>query len=204
MRCLFLDLASCQPTVAVVAAAEVLSMRTLERALRDDELAGTVEDLLKEAHARYPHLTHVACVSGPGGFTSLRVGVTFANVLSDDLGVPLAAVPLVDVYAARCEDEDAVWVHSTKKAEVFIRSVTDRCITWSWPEPTHTTLQEALDGTPEVLRWCGELIPEHRSAFEARGMREAPLVSLRSALPGLVSRAAYTKGQIAPWYGRHW
>ena len=115
MNCLFFDIASHCATFAVVSENHVLILKEVDAVVRDDELPILVEGVLQEAALSMQDLTHVACVTGPGGFTSLRVAVTYANVLSDQLDIPLAGLTLADLFSARCSDSSAIWIHSTKR-----------------------------------------------------------------------------------------
>lgn len=55
-----------------------------------DKLLGKITGLLSQADAGPADLTGVAIFSGPGSFTSLRIGHTVANTLADSLGIPVA------------------------------------------------------------------------------------------------------------------
>ena len=100
---LFIDLASNHGTLACVAEDRTVALHSIDHRIGDHELIPVLEALLKKAKWQYTDLTHIACVTGPGGFTSLRSGVTLANTLSDQLQIPLCGIHLSDVYAARVE-----------------------------------------------------------------------------------------------------
>ena len=203
MLCLFFDIASHCATFAVVSEDHVLVFKEVDAVVRDDELPVLVEDVLQEAALSLQDLTHVACVVGPGGFTSLRVAVTYANVLSDQLDIPLAGLTLADLFSARCPDGSAVWIHSTKRQEVFVRGVSEESDHWSWPAPAYLSFDEAL-GSMASSVWCGELIEPHRQAVVERGMREAVLEPLTEVLPPFLASLVYAKAPVVPWYGRNW
>lgn len=56
----------------------------------DEALWPALESLLKKAGARLGDLGGVACVTGPGRFTAVRVGVTFAGTLAGARGLETA------------------------------------------------------------------------------------------------------------------
>lgn len=203
MICLFFDIASHRATFAVVSEGTVRALKEVDAVVRDDELPALVEDTLHEAGISFKDLTNIACVAGPGGFTSLRVAVTYANVLADQLEVPVSGVNLSDLYSARCPSEDAVWIHSTKKQEVFVRGVSKESDHWSWPDPVHLSLEEAFESITSSM-WCGELIDDHAQEAVKNGMEEVSVAPLPEVLPSFLDNLKYEKKQLAPWYGRNW
>lgn len=54
-----------------------------------DQLLEKIQQLLHSAKARPGDLTGIIIFSGPGSFTSLRIGHTVANSLADSLGIPV-------------------------------------------------------------------------------------------------------------------
>jgi tRNA threonylcarbamoyladenosine biosynthesis protein TsaB len=53
-----------------------------------DQLLGRLDELLAEQSEHT--LTGIVIFSGPGSFTSLRIGHTVANALADSLNIPIA------------------------------------------------------------------------------------------------------------------
>lgn len=223
MKAFFLDLASNntdehqKACIACVSEQETVVMKTVDHRMSDDQLLPAIEALLQKADWTYQDLTHIACIVGPGGFTSLRMAVSLANVLADQLKIPAAGIHLSDLYQTRmCAEETSdsdvftrmplIWMHSTKKTELFVRTfgIADS----PWTEPTLVPIGDVVTRvgvwhtTP--LRWCGELIPEHRQALAALDLQPAPLTSLTDALPGFLASQKYGKDLLEPWYGRDW
>ena len=64
---------------------EWVSGRTLS-----DKLLAEVQAFLAKSHAEITGLTGIVIFSGPGSFTSLRIGHTVANALADSRGIPVA------------------------------------------------------------------------------------------------------------------
>jgi len=79
------------------------SWRITERPGRnlDARLFPVLEKLLKRAGRTLRDIEGVAVCSGPGRFTSIRVGMTFAGVLAKCLGVPAAAVSRIEASGCR-------------------------------------------------------------------------------------------------------
>lgn len=212
MKCLFLDIASHKGLLACVSENAVVASQEVDHKISDADLIPAVENLLKTASWSYQDLTHVACVTGPGGFTSLRVAVAYANVLADQLNIPLAGIHLSEVYLARNlstlhpitqPPEDVghrvwgvgmYWFHSTKKTELFARG-------GEWKEPTLVSLDQLTQSLPESAQWMGELLPEHQ---EHINREQAKLQNLQDILPDFLSRLSFEKKPLVPWYGRGW
>lgn len=57
-----------------------------------DQLVGRIEVLLKDSSVEFDEIDGIIVHTGPGSFTSLRIGVTVANTLASTLGVPIAGV----------------------------------------------------------------------------------------------------------------
>lgn len=195
MRILFVDIASHDGLIALCTKEGVIALKSIDHRIEDHELIACFESVLKKAKWKSAEITHIACVIGPGGFTSLRTGVAFANALAWSLKIPLAGVHLSDLYAARVSDRrehSFLWLHSTKKNELFVRGF--GTYSKKWPEPAHVLLDEI----PENIYWFGELLPEHiRSSW-----KDMPLESMEQVLPPFLQEQTYTDKSVVPWYGR--
>jgi len=205
MRVLFLDLASHAGTIACVDDSRTVVILPVDHRLQDNQLLPALEETLAKAGWSYGDLTHIACVTGPGGFTSLRSAVALANVLADQLKIPVAGIHVSDVYEARVVSRESyvVWMHSTKKTALFIRTfgIDDS----KWNEPTFITIDELLTTYDSRLtQYAGELIPEHREQLKDLHLEEAPLKPLEEILPIFLSSASYDTKSLVPWYGRGW
>src|SRR3989338_690837 len=139
MNIFFLNLASHQGLLACVGNYRVLSSFAVDHRIDDAALVPHVEAVIHKAGWSYPDLTQIACVVGPGGFTSLRVAVALTNALSHELKIPVCGVHLSDLYRVRFSGPGptsapagatagrsgsgpgALWLHSTKKQELFLR-----------------------------------------------------------------------------------
>ena len=64
-------------------------------------LAPAVEALLSDLEIEKKKLKAVAVALGPGSFTSLRVGLSFAKGLSLGWGIPVIGVPTLDITASQ-------------------------------------------------------------------------------------------------------
>lgn len=174
---------------------------SVDHRITDDQFVPMVEMVLKQAGWTYQDLTHVAVVSGPGGFTSIRVGVASANALAYALSIPIVGIQLSDLYVARLAPKVAdlaqvVWLHSTRKQFVFRRG---------GAQPLADIDLVDVANFPSVLApyqfWTGEILPEHQALLPTQ-LSPAPLHDLHDVLPIFLSRQTYCPAPVLPWYGR--
>lgn len=192
MLTLFLDLGSNKGCMAMISDDQVLVFEEIGNRMSDAALVPLYESLLKKAGRDQKDLVRVACVTGPGGFTSIRCAVSFTNALSFALGIPSAGIHLSDVYRAR---GSGLWMHSTKKIAVFLRTQNDA-------EAKLVEVTELQNHLQDTKEWMGELIPEHLELAQSLGLKEATLKPLEEVLPTLISERRYDKKILEPWYGR--
>lgn len=221
MRTLFLDVASHSGLIAAVSADAVVASRQIDHRINDSELVPAIEGVVKKAGWKWDDLTRIACVCGPGGFTSLRVGVSAANALAWGLKIPSAAIHLSDLYAARAiscqlsavseknisspkslklKANSFIWIHSTKKTALFLRGFGNyRNLA---PEAELMPLEDIIRILPDDAPLIGEIIPEHEEALFKRGLSLAKLRPIEEILPEFLAAQNYSEQTIQPWYGR--
>lgn len=200
MRILFIDLASHNGCIACVSEERTVALHAADHRISDTELLPEIDAALTSAGWPVEKVTHVACVTGPGGFTSLRVGVAAANAFAHALKIPSAGVHLSDLYHARASDGDLLWLHSTKAHELFVRGFGAH--SRQWPEPVCQTTDALAGVLPENCAWAGELIETQRALVEAKHGKESPLESLENILPDFLTKLPYKTELLHPWYGR--
>lgn len=102
-RTLFLDFASGKQLIALVKDDRTIAMQSID-GKSESALIPMIEELVGQpiAKSQLPKaFDRIAAVTGPGGFMSLRVGISLANALSDGLKIPLAGIHLSDLWLAR-------------------------------------------------------------------------------------------------------
>jgi tRNA threonylcarbamoyladenosine biosynthesis protein TsaB len=92
------------PVAAAVCLADAAGTTMTGRAMRAaaaeaDLLPAQVQACLHQAGWRADELDLIACGAGPGGFTSIRVGVALARALALAAGVPVMAVSTFEALA---------------------------------------------------------------------------------------------------------
>jgi len=113
------DTATDVATSALVEGTDVLGERlSLPRTVLAD-----ADALLRTAGRSKSELGGIVVGTGPGSFTSTRIGLAVARGLALSLGVPVAGVSTLDALAAGARDaglEDALPVIDARRREVFV------------------------------------------------------------------------------------
>ena len=113
MLTLAFDTATDVATVALVDDGETIAeRRSVPRRLLED-----VDAVLRQGGAKPSALDRMAVGTGPGSFTSLRMGLSTARALALALEIPVAGVSTLDVLAAGAPD--ALPVIDARRREVF-------------------------------------------------------------------------------------
>ncbi len=86
-----------------------------------DILADTCRFLLESCGVRIEELKRIAVCTGPGSFTGLRVGLSFARTLAQSLKIPLIGVPVFEILARQAAPENV----RAKKIMILIPSIGD-------------------------------------------------------------------------------
>jgi tRNA threonylcarbamoyladenosine biosynthesis protein TsaB len=92
MRVLALDTATFTASVALLEDDRILAEGDARVSTHSEQLLPLVEDVLRRAGLRAADVDALACGSGPGSFTGLRIGLATAKGLCFALGKPLVLV----------------------------------------------------------------------------------------------------------------
>ncbi len=96
-----IDSAAAQCAAALVSGSRTLAARAEPMTKGQAErLAPLVQELLAEAGVAPKDLAAVAVCTGPGNFTGVRIGVSFARGLALSIGRPAVGVPRLQALAA--------------------------------------------------------------------------------------------------------
>jgi len=69
-----------------------------------------IKRLMDSVSMKPADLTHIACASGPGSFTGLRIGAGTAKALAYALDIPIVPVPTLDALAYNVFDAQSITV----------------------------------------------------------------------------------------------
>lgn len=97
---LFINTAqSDRATVGLIQGRAFLIKKTFNSKFRESEkLLPEIDNLLKKTRCQLADLTGLIVVNGPGGFSSLRLGISVANALSYALKIPATGVKLAELF----------------------------------------------------------------------------------------------------------
>jgi tRNA threonylcarbamoyladenosine biosynthesis protein TsaB len=114
MLVLAFDTATDVATSALLDDGRVLGERTSE----PRSLLAAIDGLLRQADVAPADLARLVVGTGPGSFTSIRIGLAVARGLALALDLPVAGVSTLDALAAA--REDAYPVIDARRREVFV------------------------------------------------------------------------------------
>lgn len=122
------------------------------------ELTPTIRRLMRRASAGTVDLSAVFVAKGPGGFSSLRVGMSTAKTLAMGLGIPLVGVGTLDI-------EMSPHLPSDKPVCAIVEAGGGRVYAGWSDRPaealTVVTVPELAERTKELTLFCGETAQEN-------------------------------------------
>lgn len=202
---LAIDTSTARLGIAVFNGTEVLAEYSWTSPNRHTvSLAPAVDEMLRNLEIEKKKLKATAVALGPGSFTSLRVGLSFAKGMSLGLGIPVIGVPTLDITANQqplAETPLCAFLQAGrgKLAAAFYENKRSRWNCTSEIEVyTPETLSEAIT-EPTIL--TGEFDADMRTVFRKNKniKMSAPAASLRRA--GYLAESAWKileKGEFPP------
>lgn len=171
-------------TAALQAGAKVYTARRSGKKPHDETVLPVVEGLLKRAGVSWDDLDAVAAAAGPGRFTGIRIGLSFAAMAGMKLGIPALALSRLEAAAESSSAADVLAALPGWKDEVYSQRF----------RRTKTGLAAVGDAV-----WTApEAWPAFRAAAEARGSAVAYRpVDARDLLP--VARARLAAKDLPPF-----
>ncbi len=120
---LCLETATTNCSVALSIDGKVVAFReeNTNKYSHSEKLHVFIEEVLNEAKLDKNNLDAIAISKGPGSYTGLRIGVSAAKGLCFALGVPLLAVPTLELLAQQVKIEDCFIVPllDARRMEVY-------------------------------------------------------------------------------------
>lgn len=119
MNILAVDATNDELTVAVERDGKVFRTGRRGQNAHDDNLWPAVDAVMKKAKLALKDLDAVVAASGPGRFTGIRIGLSFASALGYALRIPAVAVSRLEAAAERVAGPDIVGILPGWKGEVY-------------------------------------------------------------------------------------
>jgi tRNA threonylcarbamoyladenosine biosynthesis protein TsaB len=161
------------------------------------ELSPAVKQIFRQTGTTPKMLTGIAVATGPGSFTSLRIGLSLAKGFALALNLPIVGVPSLDIIAASQPVEELPMIavlHAGRKRLAFVpyKAVGRR---WeAQAEPAVIDPKDLVKTITEPTLVCGELSEEDRSIIGRRwknAIIASPAHSLRRA--GFLAEIGWNK-----------
>ena len=73
-----------------------------------EEMVPRLQAMLEELGLQKSDITQIVCVRGPGSFTAVRTGVTFANALAEGLGAQLHSLDTFELLKGKVASTDPI------------------------------------------------------------------------------------------------
>jgi len=111
MNILAIDTTGKTVSAALINESTLLGEMTLNSGQKTSvTLMSMIKHLLDNVHMSVSDLTHIACTSGPGSFTGLRIGAATAKAIAYAMDIPIVAVPTLDALAYNVMNAQALIV----------------------------------------------------------------------------------------------
>ncbi|MCX7024040.1 MAG: tRNA (adenosine(37)-N6)-threonylcarbamoyltransferase complex dimerization subunit type 1 TsaB [Spirochaetes bacterium] len=175
-----------------------------------ERLIGAIDFALGESGLCKGDLGLLACASGPGSFTGLRIACATTKGLSDALGIPFVMVPTLDCLAReRFRDcQVIIPVIDARRGRFFSAVYENGTRVSDWLDASLASIVALADTYPDVL-FTGpdadyfESAAAERTGFRiARHHRRAPARSLVEAGMELFQSSGPSAADAGPLYVR--
>ena len=119
MNILAVDATGEAVSVAIQTGGKIFEARKSGKRPHDELLLPAVEAILKRAGVSYEDLDAVSVASGPGRFTGIRIGLSFAAIVGMKLKIPALALSRLEAAAEKSGADDVVAALPGWKGEVY-------------------------------------------------------------------------------------
>ena len=167
-----------------------------------ERLMGMLEELLGEAKADWKHIARVACSTGPGSFTGLRVGLATARGLALALDCPCTGVTVFEAFAEEFGQGEPLCVAmDAKRDQIWMQNFARDGVAIS--EPMAVVADEGLENVPQnTMRFAGSAAGMLADRVdEANMLSEAPSPPIAAIARIAVARPA-NQSRPKPLYMR--
>lgn len=184
MKTFYINTASKHASIAIYDGNDLIAAETWPSQQNESEmLLPSSKDLFQQSHLSPEDIDRVVVCVGPGGFTSVRVGVSAANAWSLAHNVPLATVNLFDLYKDDschlfiCANKKEAWWKAPGQDPMFVSQSE-----WSFSESS--------------FRYDGILNEEWQQFLQEHGGTPG---LLQEQFPD-ISQLEWSQQTVQPWY----
>ena len=127
-----------------------------------------IEDALKQANCSYKELSAVACTTGPGSFTGIRIGLSAARGIAYAAGIAGLGFTTLEVmaYAIKDEKNSIFSVLNAGKGEWYCQPFSATPTWHASHEPMLVSPDTAMKNAPTDAAWIGNVdIPDIIKSF---------------------------------------
>jgi tRNA threonylcarbamoyl adenosine modification protein YeaZ len=145
-----------------------------------EKLMPTIDELLKQQNAQYQDIKKIYCISGPGSFTGLRVGVTVANTIAYLTGVELFAINTLEFWHHNreniCPIADAAILVFAGRGAVYLQLPPENAES-QLPDPHLLNLEDlpAAFAKHKITQIYGDISPDQRQKILDSSTTNGPL-----------------------------
>jgi tRNA threonylcarbamoyladenosine biosynthesis protein TsaB len=164
-----------------------------------EQLAPALAGLLERVGVTMDSIEALGVATGPGSFTSLRVGLAFVKGLALAKHIPLVGIPTLDIVAASVPltDRKLAAVLQAGRGRLAVGWYARSASGWQAEGPATTITAEELEKQihkPVII--CGELSAEDRQQL-ARKFKNVVLASPAQCVrrPGILAEIAWNHWQ---------
>lgn len=163
------------------------------------ELAPTIARLLQRTGLTPRDLTALAVATGPGSFTSLRIGMGLVKGMALALRLPVLGIPTLDIVAAAqpVQDMPLAAVIQAGRGRLGVGWYHNLLGTWNMEDKVQVmTVEDLSQAIQRPTLVCGELTPDERRLL-ARKRKNVLLASPAQNLrrPSFLAELAWKRWQ---------
>ncbi len=129
------------------------------------ELAPAVQTALQQSGTSVKDLQSIVLANGPGSYTGLRIGLSFAKGLAFQRGIPIIPINTLDILAAAhpLDDRTLIAIIQAGRSRLIAAHYKVQNEAWTQSGEAYiATLEELYESINEASILCGELSAEER------------------------------------------
>lgn len=120
MISLFIDTCTSNLIIAVCKDKQILKQLVQKNDTNlSTDFTSYVENLLEEVNINVRDINKIYVSVGPGSFTGIRVGLTFAKVLAWSLNIPVIPISSLEILASGLENKTLVPILNARRGYVY-------------------------------------------------------------------------------------